>query len=301
MVLAHALRRHLLGHAWRLNTEQEQALPEVYINLLKWFLDYPLAECPFSLHNMCSHGHKYGKEPGEWYGPTDASHVLRDLMQSDNSATKCGMSLLVLDDGVVYIDQIEKTCCPPTNEGGTLKQQPQTEDTSAGFLDPLFNPPVKAPAAPWSTALMILMPLRLGLDSLHGQYIPALQQTFSFPQSVGIIGGKRAHSVYFVGAQGSDLHLLDPHFTQQSVKFAEHTYSIADCIRTVRCTTPLTIDIARIDPSLALGFYCRDRQDFEDFCQRVAAVSAPHSMACPEPLYASLTSARHDLNACVAR
>jgi cysteine protease ATG4 len=114
---------------------------------------------------------------------------------------------------------------------------------------------------------MILMPLRLGLDGLQAEYIPAVQRTFSFPQSVGIIGGKRAHSVYFVGSQvhavlyscrtvlvpyctqtatwdhrdritlyshyshlhtvqGSDLHLLDPHFTQQAIKFADHSYSV---------------------------------------------------------------------------
>jgi hypothetical protein len=100
---------------------------------------------------MCVHGHKYGKEPGEWYGPTDASHVLRDLMLSENSVTKCGMSLLVLDDGVVYVDQVEKTCCPPPQDDGTQASSEQSEvDTTAGaaFLDPLFNPPTKAPGRP---------------------------------------------------------------------------------------------------------------------------------------------------------
>ena len=80
------------------------------------------------------------------------------------------------------------------------------------MVDPLLNPPTPDAAAAWTTSLLVLIPLRLGLDHLNDAYVAALRQTFAFPQSVGIIGGKKGHSVYFVGTQAENrLQLLDPH------------------------------------------------------------------------------------------
>lgn len=45
-------------------------------------------------------------------------------------------------------------------------------------------------------------------------YVPQLQAVLRFPQSVGIVGGRPASSLYFVGYQGDRVLYLDPHEMQ---------------------------------------------------------------------------------------
>jgi cysteine protease ATG4 len=51
--------------------------------------------------------------------------------------------------------------------------------------------------------VIILVPVRLGIQCLNPIYIPTLKSFFSFPQCLGVIGGKPHSSFYFVGYQGS--------------------------------------------------------------------------------------------------
>uniref|UniRef100_A0A6N2MRJ8 Cysteine protease n=1 Tax=Salix viminalis TaxID=40686 RepID=A0A6N2MRJ8_SALVM len=48
-------------------------------------------------------------------------------------------------------------------------------------------------------------------------YIPSLQATFTFPQSLGILGGKPGASTYIVGVQDENAFYLDPHEVQPVV------------------------------------------------------------------------------------
>lgn len=47
------------------------------------------------------------------------------------------------------------------------------------------------------------------------RYIPSLIATFTFPQSLGILGGKPGASTYIVGIQEDKGFYLDPHEVQQ--------------------------------------------------------------------------------------
>ena len=176
--------------------------------------------------------------------------------------------------GVVYSDEVVQLC----TEQRVLSNEVERGDTDQNgvLYDPLLNPPQPSsdPTQPWTTAVLILIPLRLGLDSLNTAYMEALQKVFEFPQCVGIIGGKRAHSVYFVGAQGSTMHLLDPHTVHPTAKVSSG-FPSATHLRTMHCSTPLVIEMANIDPSLAIGFMCRDQEDYADFCERVNTVRTP--------------------------
>ncbi len=51
--------------------------------------------------------------------------------------------------------------------------------------------------------VIILVPVRLGIQCLNPIYIPTLKAFFSFPQCLGVIGGKPHSSFYFVGYQGT--------------------------------------------------------------------------------------------------
>ena len=93
--------------------------------------------------------------------------------------------------------------------------------------------------------------------------INALKEILKFPQSLGIVGGKPNGSLYFVAFQDDNLFYLNPHIVQPSVplgNFTTETFSV---------NLPQTMKIREIDPSLALGFYCKDKNDFEDLCDRI--------------------------------
>jgi hypothetical protein len=57
---------------------------------------------------------------------------------------------------------------------------------------------------PEKTTLLLIIPLRLGLDALNTMYIPALQRVLELKQSLGIMGGKPNSAHYFVGYQGEN-------------------------------------------------------------------------------------------------
>lgn len=42
----------------------------------------------------------------------------------------------------------------------------------------------------WDTALLVLIPLRLGLKDINDDYAKSIAYTFSMPQSVGVLGGR---------------------------------------------------------------------------------------------------------------
>ncbi|KAI9920359.1 hypothetical protein PsorP6_015989 [Peronosclerospora sorghi] len=270
MLLGQALQRRLLGREWYLPTlfeaQMDTQLPEKYVELLKWFADSPNVECHYSIHHMVKLGMQYDKLPGEWYGPTTAAQVLRDLVNLHRRDFGGTLTMYVPQEGVVYRDDVTRLCVSHL-DGDTTKEVTETRDLPE-FFDPLLHPPTVEDSSEWSTALLILIPLRLGLDQVNERYVPALQKTFAFPQSVGIIGGKKGHSVYFVGTQQDQLHLLDPHDVHPAPEL-NAAFPTATHLRTVHSSRPLVMNVATIDPSLALGFLCENRADYEDFERRV--------------------------------
>lgn len=50
---------------------------------------------------------------------------------------------------------------------------------------------------------------------MNERYPPQLATILSFPQSVGIVGGRPGASLYFVGVQGGAVMYLDPHEVQE--------------------------------------------------------------------------------------
>jgi cysteine protease ATG4 len=44
-------------------------------------------------------------------------------------------------------------------------------------------------------------------------------------------------------------------------------------LKTYHCDKVRKVPLSALDPSMLLGFLCKDQADFEDFCERVAKVS----------------------------
>ena len=116
---------------------------------------------------------------------------------------------------------------PKTSEQDTDEPKSKAEETDTNqddappaaeretSSDPLLN---SQKDFEWNCSLLLLVPLRLGLDRVNSDYLPVLVTILKHEFCLGIIGGKPMKSLYFVGTQGSDLLYLDPHFVQTCVQ-----------------------------------------------------------------------------------
>ncbi|KAF0695768.1 Aste57867_13419 [Aphanomyces stellatus] len=308
MLLCEALLRNLPIYQdrrfhWRDAADGTAAFPPSVIKVLRAFVDAPQPHCHFGLHQMVSIGMNYDMLPGEWYGPTTAAQVLRDLVNAHAATAGLDpsvetMCMYVPQDGVIYTDDVRKLAITSLVDPAAA---PSTDANGGGsaFFDPLYNPPQIDADAEWTRSVLILVPLRLGLDKINASYIPALTHFFSFPQSVGIIGGKRGHSVYFVGARGHQFHILDPHTVHPTPEI-DASFPSATHARTIHSTDHLVMEVDYIDPSLALGFFCKTRADYVDLEARLRALAGAHlcpvSIAAARPDYGQDASELHSVS-----
>ena len=78
----------------------------------------------------------------------------------------------------------------------------------------------------WLTSVLILVPLRLGLNELDLIYEDYLKEALKLPQTVGIIGGSPRHAVYIIGFQDDNFINLDPHLIQSTVNVLEDKFDM---------------------------------------------------------------------------
>lgn len=302
MLLAEALHRHHLGRRWRHNASSPVADTR-HLNLLRLFLDQEGEEHAFSLHRMASVGWaKHQMRPGDWYGPTSLAHVLRDLTHaSDAPEIARSVRVVVNMEGVVYRDTV-KAAADGTLPGDERAKGPLREGRAAAGMGPrdfaTHNPLLSAvntatngplgvsgrstdgvgggrtgaARMPWKYGVLVLLPLRFGLDRLTEDYCAGLTRVLSLPQSVGFIGGRPRHSLYFVGydhhpaAHQRKLLYLDPHTVQRAVPAAAFPDELRQGEGTYHYDgPPPRLPITSLDPSLALGFYFGCDDDFERF------------------------------------
>ena len=111
MMMACALQRHLLGKDWR-RSENINILraSTQYCDILKWFSDFPGPPHMYSIHHLVQCGMRYDKLPGEWFGPSTAALVLRDLTRLHRSKYGGTLEVLVTQGDTIYIRDCEDLC-----------------------------------------------------------------------------------------------------------------------------------------------------------------------------------------------
>ncbi|KAF4618067.1 hypothetical protein D9613_012659 [Agrocybe pediades] len=151
-----------------------------YVQILTWFLDTPSPEAPFSVHRMVLAGKKLGTDVGQWSGPSVAAGAIRTLT---TAFPECGFSVAVANQ-VFAASHGETTSRSPRRQHGTT----------------------------WGDRpVSLLLGIRLGIEGVNPIYYDTIKLLYTFPQSVGIAGGRPSSSYYFVGSQADNLFYLDPH------------------------------------------------------------------------------------------
>ncbi|KAG9149724.1 hypothetical protein Leryth_012437 [Lithospermum erythrorhizon] len=244
MLVAQALLVHQLGRSWR--KALDKPLEPTYFEILHLFGDSMISA--YSIHNLLQAGKAYGLAPGSWVGPYAMCRTWETLSrcmrkESENSGLTSAISIYVVSG----------------DEDGERGGAPVV------CIEDIYNHCVVSSNMDW-TPLLLLVPLVLGLDKINPRYLPLLGSTFTFPQSLGILGGRPGVSTYIIGVQDEKAFYLDPHETQPVVDI------MGDCSEvdtsSFHCSIIRQFPLDSIDPSLAIGFYCRDENDFADFCSR---------------------------------
>lgn len=289
MLMANALLRHLAPEAMTWTEKRHR--------VLRWFSDSGGSEEVYSIHNLVKCGQTYDILPGEWYGPGIAAHVLRDLCECHrHKLDGPAISMVVTSaEQPLCIKGVLDKMVAVLAGGGSLSTPKEADDTDPMLharYDPLLKltqarkyacqdndkaTPVAKHRCPlkssWDAALIVVIPLRLGLERMEAQYAPQLFRALQLRQSLGLIGGCPRQALFFPGTCHIDgiPHLVgfDPHKVQSAL--------IRNCnLRTdsIECAVPKYMAPADLDPSLALGFYCRDRDDFLDLCDHARRLSS---------------------------
>ncbi|KAL0959323.1 hypothetical protein HGRIS_014584 [Hohenbuehelia grisea] len=168
-----------------------------YVQILSWFFDTPEPEAPFSVHRMALAGKDLGKDVGQWFGPSTAAGAIKTLVHSFPEA---GLGVAVgADGGVVFQSDVYAA----SNMNGSPRRHARAR---------WGNRPV-----------LILIGVRLGIDGVNPIYYEAIKFLFTWPQSVGIAGGRPSSSYYFVGSQGDSLFYLDPHYARPAIPLRPFT------------------------------------------------------------------------------
>ncbi|XP_020092565.1 cysteine protease ATG4B-like isoform X2 [Ananas comosus] len=198
MIVAQGLIFHHLGRSWR--KPSQKPYDREYIEILHLFGDSET--CAFSIHNLIQAGRAYGLSAGSWLGPYAVCRTWETLnrLNREQGKESLPMALYVVsgdEDGerggapVVCVDVASRLC----------------SDFSEAH-------------SAWGPVLL-LVPLVLGLEKINPRYIPLLKETFMFPQSLGILGGKPGASTCIVGVQDDKAFYLDPHEVQLAAEIKQ--------------------------------------------------------------------------------
>lgn len=292
MMLAQALLLRHLGRDWQWHPGcQEQN----YWRILSMFQDRKA--CIYSIHQIASMGESEGKAVGQWFGPNTIAQVLKRMAIYDDWSR---LAIHVALDNTVIEDDIKQLCCQSKETLGIEVGRTSAAVNGDGQEVPSAPDPLRfshfvndaygrgqGPTGchhgnnkdsekqlqgegvqstfTWQP-LLLIVPLRLGLTDINPIYFEALKHCLSLQQSVGIIGGKPNHAHWFIGFVGDEIVYLDPHTTQLAGNIDDLEEQAA-LDESYHCPFPGRMKMTRLDPSVAVGFYCESEKNFDDLCQ----------------------------------
>jgi len=128
--------------------------------------------------------------------------------------------------------------------------------------------------------VIIFIPVRLGGEKFNPVYTECIKSVFSHQSTLGIIGGRPRHSLYFVGVQEDKLIYLDPHLCQDAV---EDTVNFP--LESFHCSCARKMSISKMDPSCTIAFLCRTRQEFFDLISSVKDFMVPGARHTDYPIF----------------
>ncbi|KAG8182587.1 hypothetical protein JTE90_021725 [Oedothorax gibbosus] len=184
------------------------------------------------------------------------------------------------------------------NQGDIFVHQESKEVGEDGFsfIDPCpsytaYGPPsFKASQSNWKS-LILFVSVRLGNDKINPFYIPCLKSLLEYKNCIGIIGGRPKHALYFIGYQDDKLIHMDPHACQPAIDVDRDDFNV----KSFQSSSIRTMSFSEMDPSCAIGFYFRTKEDFLQFNEKFSEITAPMKKNLDYPVFALAEGKRKDI------
>lgn len=96
---------------------------------------------------------------------------------------------------------------------------------------------------------------------------------FTLKTNLGIAGGREHAALYIAGISGDELIYLDPHFVKKAVPSNQFKNIDKTVIKQYHCKTMKKMKISKMCTSVALGFYIRGPDEYEEFKLKIIAMS----------------------------
>eukprot|EP00826_Nyctotherus_ovalis_P015461 TRINITY_DN1439_c0_g1_i1.p1 TRINITY_DN1439_c0_g1~~TRINITY_DN1439_c0_g1_i1.p1 ORF type:complete len:435 (+),score=104.99 TRINITY_DN1439_c0_g1_i1:86-1390(+) len=238
MALANGILRHFTHNLKRAATKEE------YERIVRGFWDNGKGERhPFSIQNFFVEGAKYNKLPGEWL---DQSIVAAILQKLNGMYKPYSIDVITFIDGAIYANEVK----PKFEEFVIIEKDCSVvQKTISGKL--------------------LFVSLNLGSKAPEQEYLDPLKALFTFPELVGLMGGRKSEALFFVGWQNNSFLFLDPHLVQETAHECEGD-------ETYHCGNPRLLEYGRMDVSCTAVLYVGE-DGVEEFLKRAKKYSETHN------------------------
>ena len=178
-----------------------------------------IKSAPFGIHRMTEEGAKSHIPVGQWFSPTALAFTAKRLT-AQSEVTAPHLAIVIGMDGAVKRAEI-----------------------SSEFVE--------------GRPVVVMVPIMAGRDKIPQDQQRAILKTFELPCSLGIVGGRPKHSLYFVGKQSDQVFYLDPH-TVQPAFVTKETVGNQSGVRG-------TMSVADMDPSMVMCFLLKTNRDLDEW------------------------------------
>uniref|UniRef100_A0A1I7ZVE2 Cysteine protease n=1 Tax=Steinernema glaseri TaxID=37863 RepID=A0A1I7ZVE2_9BILA len=235
MVVAEALVQIHLGRDWRWHVMKDEKREEskfiLHNRIVRLFEDHLGAD--LSLHRLMRiAARNTDKTPvGKWYTPSHSVALMKEALKESHSEETEMLRICLCTDGLVIKSEVEAA-----SEG-------------------------------WTKSVIVVVSVRLGAFEVNSCYEFHLRNLLSLDNSLGILGGRPRHSLYFVGFYDQSLIYLDPHvahpYKPLCFSAVDDAGDATNRWKSFHCRMASKMPICDIDPSCATAFLIRSEAEFD--------------------------------------
>ena len=245
--------------------EVQKLEAEYRSNICRYFLDD--GDALFSIQRICLQGESLGKSSGDWFGPATIASVFHSLSLSPSSP----LPIFFPPDSCLYHEQLYSFLHSNSNNSNHNSNHNNSNNNSNHNNNTSNSNSNSDTVRPF----LLLLPLRLGIESPNPVYFEQLSRIFTWPMTMGFVGGRPGSAAYFCGVDTHShiLYYLDPHTNQPVV-----TSQLLSLPSGFLSFSPLfvhSMPFFSLDPSLALGFLIRSDSDLTLFEQLILSDLSP--------------------------